>query len=61
MCSMNIINIFHVMIFIMIWQVKLIVNLKGRENEFKSNAIELIRRFRDDVGEVQGHWLLFAQ
>ncbi|XP_023730450.1 translation initiation factor IF3-2, chloroplastic isoform X1 [Lactuca sativa] len=33
-------------------KVKLIVNLKGRENEFKNNAIELIRRFRDDVGEL---------
>ncbi|KAJ9557937.1 hypothetical protein OSB04_012551 [Centaurea solstitialis] len=32
--------------------VKLIVSLKGRENEFKNNAIELIRRFRDDVGEL---------
>ncbi|KAI3814688.1 hypothetical protein L1987_14332 [Smallanthus sonchifolius] len=26
--------------------------LKGSENEFKNNAIELIRRFRDDVGEL---------
>ncbi|CAI9285601.1 unnamed protein product [Lactuca saligna] len=33
-------------------KVKLIVNLRGRENEFKKNAIELIRRFRDDVGEL---------
>ncbi|XP_024979438.1 translation initiation factor IF3-2, chloroplastic-like [Cynara cardunculus var. scolymus] len=33
-------------------KVKLIVSLKGRENEFKNNAIELIRRFRDDVGEL---------
>ncbi|KAI7728521.1 hypothetical protein M8C21_001039, partial [Ambrosia artemisiifolia] len=32
-------------------KVKLIVSLKGRENEFKNNAIELIRRFRDVVGE----------
>lgn len=31
---------------------KLIVNLKGRESELKNNAIDLIRRFRDDVGEV---------
>lgn len=33
-------------------QVKVIVNLKGRENEFRNNAIELIRRFQNDVGEV---------
>ncbi|KAL8235027.1 hypothetical protein R6Q59_021127 [Mikania micrantha] len=33
-------------------KVKLIVSLKGRENEFKNNAIELIRRFRDDIGEL---------
>ena len=33
-------------------QVKIIVNLKGRENEFRNNAIELIRRFQNDVGEV---------
>ncbi|KAD6794966.1 hypothetical protein E3N88_05862 [Mikania micrantha] len=35
-----------------IFQVKLIVSLKGRENEFKNNAIELVRRFRDDIGEL---------
>lgn len=34
-------------------QVKIIVSLKGRENEFRNNAIELIRRFQSDVGEVQ--------
>jgi hypothetical protein len=28
------------------------VNLKGRENEFRNNAIELLRRFQNDVGEV---------
>ncbi|CAH1445832.1 unnamed protein product [Lactuca virosa] len=33
--------------------VKLIVNLTGRENEFKNNAIDLIRRFCDDVGEIE--------
>lgn len=33
-------------------QVKVIVNLKGRENEFRNNAIELLRRFQNDVGEV---------
>ena len=33
-------------------QVKIIVNLKGRENEFRNIAIELIRRFQNDVGEV---------
>ncbi|XP_057508892.1 translation initiation factor IF3-4, chloroplastic-like isoform X3 [Actinidia eriantha] len=32
-------------------KVKVIVNLKGRENEFRNNAIELIRRFQNDVGE----------
>ncbi|KAL7229622.1 hypothetical protein ACSBR2_008183 [Camellia fascicularis] len=32
-------------------KVKIIVNLKGRENEFRNNAIELIRRFQNDVGE----------
>lgn len=35
-----------------IMQVKIIVNLKGRENEFRNIAIELIRRFQNDVGEV---------
>lgn len=33
-------------------KVKVIVNLKGRENEFRNNAIELIRRFQEDVGEL---------
>ncbi|XP_076885058.1 translation initiation factor IF3-2, chloroplastic-like [Bidens hawaiensis] len=33
-------------------KVKLIVSLKGRENEFKNNAIELMQRFRGDVGEL---------
>ncbi|KAL3623932.1 hypothetical protein CASFOL_032748 [Castilleja foliolosa] len=33
-------------------KVKIIVNLKGRENEFRSNAIELLRRFQSDVGEL---------
>ncbi|KAL7193481.1 hypothetical protein ACSBR2_025152 [Camellia fascicularis] len=33
-------------------KVKIIVNLKGRENEFRNNAIELIRRFQNDVGEL---------
>ncbi|CAK9168881.1 unnamed protein product [Ilex paraguariensis] len=28
------------------------VNLKGRENEFRNNAIELIRRFQNDIGEL---------
>ncbi|KAJ9548397.1 hypothetical protein OSB04_020940 [Centaurea solstitialis] len=33
-------------------KVKVIVNLKGRENEFRNNAIELLHRFRDDIGEL---------
>lgn len=33
-------------------KVKVIVNLKGRENEFRNMAIELITRFQNDVGEV---------
>ncbi|CAI9779668.1 unnamed protein product [Fraxinus pennsylvanica] len=33
-------------------KVKIIVNLKGRENDFRNNAIELIRRFQNDVGEL---------
>lgn len=33
-------------------KVKVIVNLKGRENDFRNNAIELIRRFQNDVGEL---------
>ncbi|KAK7388395.1 hypothetical protein VNO78_23211 [Psophocarpus tetragonolobus] len=32
-------------------KVKVIVNLKGRENEFRNMAIELIKRFQSDVGE----------
>ncbi|XP_073151538.1 translation initiation factor IF3-4, chloroplastic isoform X2 [Henckelia pumila] len=32
-------------------KVKVIVNLKGRENEFRNKAIELLRRFQNDVGE----------
>ena len=38
-------------------QVKIIVNLKGRENEFRNIAIELIRRFQNDVGEVLLIWV----
>ncbi|KAJ4959078.1 hypothetical protein NE237_026189 [Protea cynaroides] len=33
-------------------KVKVIVNLKGRENEFRNIAIELLRRFQTDVGEL---------
>ncbi|KAG6676391.1 translation initiation factor IF3-4, chloroplastic [Carya illinoinensis] len=33
-------------------KVKIIVNLKGRENEFRNKAIELVRRFQNDVGEL---------
>lgn len=33
-------------------KVKVIVNLKRRENEFKDKAIELLRRFQNDVGEL---------
>ncbi|KAG8367629.1 hypothetical protein BUALT_Bualt16G0092100 [Buddleja alternifolia] len=33
-------------------KVKIIVNLKGRENDFRNNAIELLRRFQNDVGEL---------
>lgn len=33
-------------------QVKVIVNLKGRENEFRNTAIELLKRFQNDIGEV---------
>lgn len=40
-----------------IMQVKIIVNLKGRENEFRNIAIELIRRFQNDVGEVLLIWV----
>ncbi|XP_065849380.1 translation initiation factor IF3-4, chloroplastic [Euphorbia lathyris] len=33
-------------------KVKAMVNLKGRENEFRNIAIELIRRFQNDIGEL---------
>ncbi|OEL30712.1 hypothetical protein BAE44_0008273 [Dichanthelium oligosanthes] len=33
-------------------KVKIIVNLKGRENLYKKEAIELLRRFQSDVGEL---------
>ncbi|KAL6532773.1 Translation initiation factor IF3-2, chloroplastic [Orobanche gracilis] len=33
-------------------KVKVIVKLKGRENEFRNIAIELLRRFQNDVGEL---------
>lgn len=33
-------------------KVKVIVNLKRRENEFKDKAIELLKRFQNDVGEL---------
>ncbi|GMH03565.1 hypothetical protein Nepgr_005404 [Nepenthes gracilis] len=33
-------------------KVKVMVNLKGRENEFRNIAIELIRRFQNDIGEL---------
>ncbi|KAE8711347.1 protein binding protein [Hibiscus syriacus] len=33
-------------------KVKVMVNLKGRENEFRNMAMELIRRFQNDVGEL---------
>uniref|UniRef100_M1BFA8 Translation initiation factor 3 C-terminal domain-containing protein n=1 Tax=Solanum tuberosum TaxID=4113 RepID=M1BFA8_SOLTU len=44
-------------------KVKIIVNLKGRENEFRNNAIELLRRFQNDVGEcvIVFLWELDAQ
>ncbi|URE08425.1 resistance protein [Musa troglodytarum] len=32
-------------------KVKVIVNLKGRENEFRNIAIELLQRFQSDIGE----------
>lgn len=38
-------------------QVKIIVHLKGRENDFRNIAIELIRRFQNDVGEVLLIWV----
>ncbi|XP_020266553.1 uncharacterized protein LOC109842046 [Asparagus officinalis] len=33
-------------------KVKVIVNLKRRENEFKDKAIELLKQFQNDVGEL---------
>ncbi|RDX86254.1 Translation initiation factor IF3-2, chloroplastic [Mucuna pruriens] len=33
-------------------KVKVIVNLKGRENEFRNIAVALITRFQNDVGEL---------
>ncbi|KAJ0746847.1 putative translation initiation factor 3 [Helianthus annuus] len=33
-------------------KVKVIVNLKGRQNEFRKIAIELLNRFRNDIGEL---------
>lgn len=33
-------------------KVKVFVNLKGRENEFRGIAIDLIKRFQNDVGEL---------
>ncbi|XXG64568.1 hypothetical protein AAC387_Pa05g2479 [Persea americana] len=33
-------------------KVKVIVNLKGRQNEFRNIAIELIKRFQNDIGEL---------
>ncbi|XP_004287146.1 PREDICTED: translation initiation factor IF-3, chloroplastic-like [Fragaria vesca subsp. vesca] len=33
-------------------KVKVIVNLKGRENEFRNKAIELLKRFQSEVGEL---------
>ncbi|KAK9947320.1 hypothetical protein M0R45_002951 [Rubus argutus] len=33
-------------------KVKVIVNLKGRENEFRNKAIELLKRFQNEVGEL---------
>nr|DAD45334.1 TPA_asm: hypothetical protein HUJ06_003564 [Nelumbo nucifera] len=33
-------------------KVKVIVNLKGRENAFRNIAIELIRCFQNDIGEL---------
>ncbi|KAK8655185.1 hypothetical protein V6N13_107775 [Hibiscus sabdariffa] len=33
-------------------KVKVIVNLKGRENEFRNMAMDLISRFQNDVGEL---------
>lgn len=33
-------------------KVKVVVQLKGRESDFRNKAIELIRRFQSDVGEL---------
>ncbi|KAK9098154.1 hypothetical protein Syun_025199 [Stephania yunnanensis] len=33
-------------------KVKVIVNLKGRENEFRNIAIALLRRFQEEIGEL---------
>ncbi|KAG5407380.1 hypothetical protein IGI04_013499 [Brassica rapa subsp. trilocularis] len=33
-------------------KVKVIVNMKGRENEFRNIAIELLRRFQTEIGEL---------
>ncbi|XP_022946541.1 translation initiation factor IF3-4, chloroplastic-like [Cucurbita moschata] len=33
-------------------KVKVIVNLKGRENEFRKIAIELVKRFQEELGEL---------
>ncbi|KAF7153858.1 hypothetical protein RHSIM_Rhsim01G0027300 [Rhododendron simsii] len=33
-------------------KVKVMVNLKGRENQFRKNAVELLKRFQNDVGEL---------
>lgn len=30
----------------------MIVSMKGRENEFRNIAIELLRRFQTEIGEV---------
>ncbi|CAK8564277.1 unnamed protein product [Lathyrus sativus] len=33
-------------------KVKIIVNLKGRQKDFRNNAIELIKRFQNDIGKL---------
>eukprot|EP01018_Ginkgo_biloba_P036540 Gb_20841 [translate_table: standard] len=33
-------------------KVKVIVQLKGRENDFKDNAVRLIERFQNEIGEM---------
>lgn len=33
-------------------KVKVVVQLKGRESDFRNKAIELIRRFQSDIGEL---------